>query len=510
MVSPESGKETLSEPCHAGGAHALAFSLRGDAIASLGEDGYVRLWGLADRKQLGSWDQGTSFYERCQSLTFSASSGAVVFAGGKKVVQCDVRKGTKKEILTLSTETQAFAFSPDGETIAVRIYESHERKSVSLREVRSGKELFDLAEPTLDNLPRVAVSIGYEGGLAFSSDGRLLASAYWDRTIRLWNPRTGKLIDTLGKHDGLVYCLVFSPDDRFLVGCGSGMDITGGSRREGENHDPKDPVRVWHVGRRRQVGEFPCEKSAVSLAYSPAGDMLAAVSKGGVVQVWEAASGAELFRYQDGQDSLARAARFSPDGSVLATAMSDGTILGWGLRPVGWSAPRERLTGRELDRLWEELSGKAPEAYQAILTLAADKEAVTFLGKRLRRVEPETAEKIQQFIADLDADDFDKRQAASAALARLGEQAESVVRKESAKPRSAEVRKRLQPLMKALDSCFEADPAVLRDVRAIGVLRRIGTTAARQILAELAKGAPQATQTRTAKTALKAMEQTAR
>jgi hypothetical protein len=176
---------------------------------------------------------------------------------------------------------------------------------------------------------------------------------------------------------------------------------------------------------------------------------------------------------------------------------------------MGSTSPHTPLSQSKIERHWKELAGEAPSAYRAALLLAADPESVTFLLSRLRVVPAETPDTIRKLIGDLDHESFAMREAASAMLARLGWHAEPAVRAALPNTRSLEARSRLVKLVTSLDSCFVKDPTILRELRAIGVLRRIGTPAARALLEKLAGGAPEAMQTRAAKTALAALKQTA-
>ena len=119
---------------------------------------------------------------------------------------------------------------------------------------------------------------------------------------------------------------------------------------------------------------------------------------------------------------------------------------------------------------------------------------------RLRPVAAADPKRIEQWIGDLDSDQFEVREAASRGLSGLGEQAESALRQVLKGTPSAERRRRVQSL---LDRLHATPPApVLRTLRAIRVLERTHTPEARRALAKLATGAPTARETREAREAL--------
>jgi WD40 repeat protein len=77
-------------------------------------------------------------------------------------------------------------------------------------------------------------------GVAFSPDGRLLATASWDNTARLWDPATGEHRRTLTGHDAVVAGVAFSPDGRLLATAGIGLEFLTGELQG--SHDPSGIV----------------------------------------------------------------------------------------------------------------------------------------------------------------------------------------------------------------------------------------------------------------------------
>jgi hypothetical protein len=166
---------------------------------------------------------------------------------------------------------------------------------------------------------------------------------------------------------------------------------------------------------------------------------------------------------------------------------------------------RQRLTlgPKELETLWADLAGAdAARAYRAICTLAAaPQQTISFLGKRLRPLEPADARLVARLIADLDNDDFGIRERASAGLEKLGWAAAPALRKATDGARSLEVRRRVEALLDELHG-LDFSPEQLRELRAVDVLERIGTPEARMVVETLTRGVPEAPLTWEAKATL--------
>ena len=247
------------------------------------------------------------------------------------------------------------AFSPDGNTLA----SASDDQTVRLWDPKSGKLLNTLQGHTSS-----------VNGVSFSPDGNTLASASYDQTVRLWDPKSGKLLNTLQGHTSSVNGVSFSPDGNTLAS--ASYDHT---------------VRLWDPKSGKCLFTLTGHTSSVNgVSFSPDGNTLASCSgdilgKDNTVRLWDPKSGKCLFTLT-GHTRSVNGVSFSPDGNTLASCSGDilgkdNTIRLWdpksgkllntlqghtrSVNGVSFSPDGNTLTSASDDqtvRLWDPKSGK--------------------------------------------------------------------------------------------------------------------------------------------------------
>jgi hypothetical protein len=150
--------------------------------------------------------------------------------------------------------------------------------------------------------------------VAFAPDGKQLATASYDKLLKLWDVDSGRERATLKHHTSAVFCSAFSPDGQWIASVAA--DQT---------------VKLWNVASGQRVATLTeATKGLSAVAFHPQGRELTAVGIDKMIRVWEwNGSAAKLRRSAVAHDAPILALAYSPDGGTLFTASEDRRIKSW-------------------------------------------------------------------------------------------------------------------------------------------------------------------------------------
>ena len=251
-----------------------------------------------------------------QEVTYSPEGTRLAVASSIGIWLYDTATHQEVALLTGHTsDVNSVAFSPNGRTIASGSGDD----TIRLWDAGTGEHLQTLTGHTSD-----------VNSIAFSPNGRTIASGSGGGTIRLWDADTGAHLQTLTGHTDWVNSVAFSPNGRTLAS-------TSGSWQE---------IRLWDANTGEHLQTLAGDTSGVnSVAYSPDGRTIAGGSRDNTIRLWDANTGEHL-QTLTGHTSDVNSVAYSPDGRTIASGSGDT----W-----SWSSSDEE---DHTVRLWDADTGE--------------------------------------------------------------------------------------------------------------------------------------------------------
>jgi hypothetical protein len=262
------------------------------------------------------------------------------------------------------------------------------------------------------------------------------------------------------------------------------MNIPGGQRRAVAG--PRS-IRLLEIGTGKELRRFGGrDVRGQSAVLSPDGKYLVAGLESGGIRFWDRASGT-VIRDAPAHRLAVTALAFA-DSNTLVSGSLDGTAIAWDVKLLLKASPPGPV---ELEALWASLGRTDAEKAAQVMQAFVDrpKETVAFFKGRLHPQPIAGDKRLSQLTSDMQSNQFAVRQRASDELDRLGGQARAALAKLLDAQPPIETRRRIESLLQKLDPPF-AGPELIRGLRAVEVLERIGTPEAREVLETLAAGGP--------------------
>jgi WD40 repeat protein/serine/threonine protein kinase len=298
--------------------NSLAFSRDGEFLASAVGDGTVKVWDSRTGKQIGT--------------TLKAHTGSVFSVAFHPDGKHLASTGADKKVRVWEWETGRMVFEgPSGANhnrgTAYGVAFGPDPNDRRLAVGSDGRVyVWDWEKNELVFPRTLQVHTDKGINVAFSRDGRRLASGGWGDKIIIWNAETGEHLHTL-TNTSKTSAMVFSRDGRWLVSASFGRRLD-----------------VWDTTTGERVKTFPAGDGLVlGVAASADGSRLASAGQDKTVRIWEAETGRVVLELR-GHTKASQGVAFSPDGLRLASGSWDGTIRVWDATPMRGDEAQEAFT----------------------------------------------------------------------------------------------------------------------------------------------------------------------
>jgi WD40 repeat protein len=505
----ETGRPIREAKGHRNWVTAVAFSLDGKHLLTGGVDNTVRHWDAVTGREISPKHEPESAVTTVSLAAYGRT--LVTMQAPDRLARWDATTGRERRLPEAIQSGRAAAFAPDGKTLAVagtngllqlcdlatgkvrRLDNESPRPMDRLVWDAAGKRLasygpdyhvdaWDCVKGEL--LQHVGLREAAAPGMSFDRSGRLLATASLANEIRIWDRATGLEKQQIAGKFGGTLAFSFAADGRSLHVAGA------------DGH-----VRLWELFTGKLRRKFGTKASSLAAAaFTDDGRFLATGDADGTIRLWDTVDAKELQVLQGHHGSITSLA-FAARSPTLASSSRDTTALVWDLSDLlrtHTPAPLD-LPACEIDALWKQLAGDAPDAFQAMRALRrAPGQTVPYLRAKLRPVRLE----MDRMLADLDSDSYPVRVEAARQLAQCGRVAEKTLRRALANKPSLEVRRRVEELLAAMPNGPDVVVATPRQIRCVELLEDLGSDDAIRLLRTLAGGIGEAELTQQAKSAL--------
>ncbi len=331
---------------HKGFVRAVLYSPNGKLIVTAGDDGAVKLWNPLTGKEISKLVQYSS---PITAVSFLPNSNKLAIPLGSSMAIWDVATKKQIAILPEGSGSWIFTFSPDGKILATahgkiaKLWSMENYKELATLDTQRGDIRSVSFSP--DGKILATGSEGYTMGVArYNRDSRLFdpnappvdplppkpAATLYDAegTVKLWDTQTFKEVGTLPGNLGFMYAVAFSPDGKLLA--------TGNKTGQ---------LKLWDTRLNKEWATLPlkCVAPVEALAFSPDSSMLAAACFDTGVILWDVITGQELAAIKQRipkYDGIgAQFMAFSPQGDTLLTVSGESTARLWSLKTLMESAP---------------------------------------------------------------------------------------------------------------------------------------------------------------------------
>ena len=322
----------------AGQANTLAFSQDGKILASGGIlNSNTQLWYMDTNTIHAITDIASN---DLQVITFSEDNTTLVILHRSTIVHWDMKTGGKETKPLAISDNEGYAsvvFSQDGSMLAGGTEEGR----IHIWDTKTGEERKRLiGHANVGPLRKESVIVWV---LAFSPDGKMIASGSEDKTVQLWDIEKDKKLATLEAHEGWITALAFSADGKTLA-----------------SGDADKVIKLWDVDTCKERATLLGHKNTIStLTFVPEGKSqysgcLASGSDDGTIRFWDSKNGKELVTLTSGHTESVKAVAFSEDDLNLTVAAANSTVGVWSLQ-----------TKHEIDTLDNQPSDRTTVAISA-------------------------------------------------------------------------------------------------------------------------------------------------